>query len=868
MDSLLARMSTIAYRQITCVTRVWASLFLLFVGAGAVLAQDGSLAPCSELNVPFRHLDVSGTVLATTQDADGLIWLATGEGLARFDGQDLRYFRDHTEGVVSPAGLVYSVAPGADGKLYVGSTSGFHRTLSGGFEALPRGEAAGGESWIVDTLLPREHDLLVASADGALYAYDPLQGLLEAPAWAARLPAHARVEAMAQNESGEVVLATYDFDSGSSNLFRLRGGELERLNLAWPDRRQQDVPVVTTIFADRDNSFWLGTPREGLIRIQTAAGTNTARVTAQLTVAQSAAHPAEVTAILRDSVGRLWVGTRQQGLAVSCSESEGFLFLEHDPASPRSLSSSEVFSLFEDRGGVLWVGTSRGVNYWWTGSRGISHYRRSEGGSSDWRNRTTSFAMAPDGDLWVASFAGVVRFDPVAGRVVEGSELLVDQPVAALHNEASGALWIATLADGLHRLDTDTGTLRAYRHDPSDPNSLSSDNLTTLELSRDGKGLYVGTYGAGLNYLAIEQGKVPDGFKHFRANPDADQTTGPSPDLPSDYVLMLFEDSSESLWIGTDGAGLARFDKALGTFVSFTEGEGRGSGLPSNLVVSMAEGPQGDLWLGTETAGLVRIRKASRGLEAPVFERFTTAHGLPSMSLVQVLADDWGKVWMSTGKGLSVLDPVDGSVRNLDATHGLQTEPFITGAGLRTRDGALFFGGLDGWNVIDGAGPSRNQNLPEVLFTQITLLDRPLLSQPKSNPAEIRLDYDDKILTFEFTATDFAAPERNLYRYKLEGFDDQWRDAGAQRSATYTNLEAGRYTFRVKAANNDGLWNERGASVALVAHPPFWKSAGGLLALRVGGLHGRAPGALVPAKDPGVQPPPSSREQSSAAQGS
>jgi diguanylate cyclase (GGDEF)-like protein len=349
----------------------------------------------------------------------------------------------------------------------------------------------------------------------------------------------------------------------------------------------------------------------------------------------------------------------------------------------------------------------------------------------------------------------------------------------ALFEDEQGTVWVGTFGGGLNRFDPTSGGFVAYRNDPEDPQSLSSDRVAVIRSAGPGK-----------------------------------------------------------LWVGTDEGGLNLFDKATGKAIHYRHLASDDESLSHDSVTSVLESSNGDLWIST-FLGLNRWSAADRQAGRVRFRRYSESEGLPNNTVWGVLEDDTGRLWMSSNRGLARFDPRDESFTLYDTTHGLQGMEFNFGAYFESSQGEMFFGGTDGFSHFDPESIGQNRHRPPVRLTSFKKLKiEAELEQPVWETSQVTLSWRDYAVSFEFAALDFANPNQNTYAYRLENFDQDWNQIGRDRRATYTNLEPGEYIFRVIAANNDGVWNYDGLSVVVTMVPPFWKThwAYALYALASGGL--------------------------------
>jgi PAS domain S-box-containing protein len=387
-------------------------------------------------------------------------------------------------------------------------------------------------------------------------------------------------------------------------------------------------------------------------------------------------------------------------------------------------------------------------------------------------------------------------------------------------------------AAGLVRFDERTGRFKHYRHNPNDPRSLLSDNIYTIYGDRNGQ-IWIGLEG-GLSRFD----PATNEFTNYRLIPD-------DPAGFANTVWVVYQDRSGTLWLGTWAGALSRFDDKTKTFVNYTPDSGEPYRLNGGGINTIHEDRTGTLWVGAMD-GLYRFDQQSKQ-----FARYTEIQGLPSSTIRCILEDGTGKLWLSTQKGISRFDPQRQSFRNYDVSDGLQSDEFSTGC-YQAQDGEMFFGGSNGFNAFFPENVRDNPYVPPLAITSFKIFNKPVPITAKSMlkraipyTDSLTIPYHDNIFSFEFAALTYANPWKNLYRYKLENFDRTWNEVGSkQRLATYTNLDPGKYVFRVQGSNSDGVWTRQGVSLTIVVMPPWWNTnwfralcAAGVLAF-LWGLHG------------------------------
>ena len=602
---------------------------------------------------------------------------------------------------------------------------------------------------------------------------------------------------------------------------------------------------MRSVFEDRDGAIWIGTGG-GLDRFDET--TATFRHFRHDPGDPTSLSDDKIRGLFEDTRGRLWIGT-DTGLNVLARDRSGaeptFNRYFHDPTDAGSLPTDRILTFLQDRGGVLWIGTqSGGVVRWDPRSWSFSSIplRNSELSGHD----ILAFAEDDRSRLWIGTNGyGLNRIDrqPPAtdpGSPAEPSPVgpaprpvhfrhdprdpssLGGDHVTALLVDRRGTLWIGTLTAGLSLLEGSStldaaGTFRHFRHDPGEPASLSGNIVSALLENRQGQ-LWVGTL-QGLNRLerrpAAGEGISFTHFRHDPANPST---------LSDDRIIAMVEDQEGYLWIGTLGGGLNRFQPRTGTAQRFRHDPERHDSLSSDGLMSVHVDPGGTVWAGTQ-AGLNRLVHLDSATGEAEFKRYLTQDGLPNEFIYGIQSDGGGSLWLSTNKGLSRFDPRADTFKNYDTSHGLQAEEFNFGAHYRSSTGELFFGGINGFNAFHPDRIQLNDRPPLVVLSAVSFHNRPArLNGPIFELDAIELSYRDSIVTFEFAALDFTAPEKNRYRYRLEGFNDEWIDLGNRRLVTFTNLDSGRYVLRVQGSNNDGVWNEEGVAIRVAVAPPPWQT--------------------------------------------
>ena len=765
-------------------------------------------------------------VTSMIQDRTGFLWFGTQEGLNRYDGYS---FETYTYVVSDDTSLSHDsvkvVFEDSAGVLWVGTEGGGLSRLdraTGRFTHYrhdPDDDSTLSSDRVRAIVEDTEGRFWIGTDGGGLNLFDRSTGT------AARFPladaargidglAAAQVRSLAEGAPGTLWIGT---DGGGLSRLDIAAGSYLHYRRESPEeKRVLGDDRVRALHYDSQGRLWIGTYESGLYRLdvdETALRNWRHSDDSPLSIGSD-----QIWAISEAGDGSIWVGT-DQGLSEYYSAEDHFVTYRHDAADPFSLAHDRVLSILHDSSGVLWVGTYDGLSHWNTRASSFGHYSETTAaGSKISEQVVTSFAEDPSGKIWIGTYGGGLNlFDPRTADFQhfrndpDDSGSLSGDRVMALRVDRSGGLWVGTMAAGLNHRPAGSERFLRYRHDPADPRSLSADAVTHVYEDSAGS-MWISSYRGGLNRLDPSR----SGFTRYRANP------GDPESLPEDRVLAVLEDSLGMFWVATDGGGLAQLDRDSGKLSTIRHDPLVGDSLSSDHIWHLSEGPDGNLWIATQGGGLNLWTAEDRAANRERFFRLTEDRGLASDIAYGALVDEQGFLWISTNSGLSRYDAESQTLQNYNESHGLQDE-FNQGALFKTSTGELYFGGVQGFNVFDPAEINRKSEPPPVVLTKILKANREIPTDvPLNELSQIEIGHNDHVIAFEFAALDFADTERNQYMYRLEGFDPKWVEIGNLRRATYTNLPAGHYTFRVRASNNDGVWNNDGVSLPVVVHPPPW----------------------------------------------
>lgn len=782
-------------------------------------------------NIQFTTLSVTdglsqAAVNSIVQDREGYIWFATQEGLNRYNGYEIVvYQHDSTNPRSLSHDWVWTLFVDHAGHLWVGTDGGGLSRYESDtddfthFRHHPDDPSSLSNNRVRVIYEDRKGRLWIGTDGGGLNLFNPEQGGFIHYRHDADNPhslTNDKVLTVLEDRSGVFWVGT---DGGGLSRFNRESEQFfhYRHDPARPDSLSDDR--VRILYEEKNGRFWIGTYAGG-VNLFNPVDESFKQYRHDPSDPFSLSHD-EVRDIYQDVEGTVWFAT-DAGLNEWRPDIQGFIRYTHDSSDSSSIASDRVIALYQGRGGVLWIGTYAGVSRWNYVSDAFTYFQsRINGASGLSSNLITGISESPDGAVWVGTYGGGLnRLDPLTGNVTTYQHdpldvsSLSDDRVMSVFADRAGNIWVGTRVKGLNRLDTKTGRFTHFRHNPEDKSSLSADSVSSIYGGDDGT-LWVGTYGGGLNRLDLASGK----FSVFRHVPDDPAT------LSSDRVLNIYRDRSGTLWFGTEDGGINRFNEMNETFTHYRHDPKDARSLGSDTAWDMLESRDGTFWIATRDGGLNRWLAKDRREGRPVFTRYGKKEGLISNTLHGVLEDEDGIIWLSSNRGLSRLEPATGTLRHFDKMNGLQGDEFNFGARYLSSSGALLFGGTEGLVMFHPDNIRSNPHRPPVVLTAYSHMT-PVAKSHSANPepALLVLDYRDYSISFEFNALDFTSADKNQYRYTLEGFDNTWFDSGRYRRASYTNLPPGRYVFKVKASNNDGVWSDGSAAISVQVTPPPWKT--------------------------------------------
>ncbi|HEX5626074.1 MAG TPA: two-component regulator propeller domain-containing protein, partial [Saprospiraceae bacterium] len=510
-----------------------------------------------------------------------------------------------------------------------------------------------------------------------------------------------------------------------------------------------------------------------------------------------------------------WVGRFGAGIGLYHPQHKTYYrTIQHESTDPNSLSDNYIHDLYRDAAGSVWVGTNDGINKYDPGSHRFSTIQipAQKDETAIYRNPYSLVEDRTDSSqlrlLITVPGLGVLTFDrrfkkllPIRIPNLQQELTPGDRFYEMKYNHRGELLVLGT--SGFYQFDPRNGKIKKLKL----PNELKLENVRKWMQDRN-RNYWISSSTAGLYMLDSAFNKVVQ----YRYDPDGGQT------IPDDVVFCILEDHRGMIWIGTQNRGLCMLDPVLNQFRYFSHDKSNPQSLPDNGVFDLYEDAGRNLWIATEN-GLARMDPERKKMKI-----FTTAEGLSNNNITSITPDERNRLWLCTNKGLSVLNMSNGSIQIYSQEDGLPSNR-MDGAGLLTREGHLFFSTNSMISWCDPLSFVENRIPPRTWITSIKVYGKEIPLQRRDGKLpDIHVHYRENIFSADFASLNYTNSEKNQFAYMLENYDPGWNYVGRQSMANYSNLPGGRYVFKVRSSNNDGLWSETGDQVRVVVHPPFWNT--------------------------------------------
>ena len=746
-------------------------------------------------------------ITSIIQDHRGFIWIGTYGGISRYDGFNFRNYEFQRNTAKSlPGNQIVDMKVDEAGNLWIGTTKGLARYDEAAdnfkiWKSSPEG--------LWDNRITR----LFQGTDGRLWigTYAGLNYLQGDEIKRSQHLAGQRIAGISNDSRGRLLVAS------RQDLYVLEDGKRP---VSVSGLLELNLTNIYCMLAGKNGDIWLGTEGSGAYKINVGGNPTYENYVPERGIDKSLSSRT-VLSLLEDRDRRIWLGTENGGLCYYNSVTNGFERYTSDSGDPGSLSSNSIWSLFEDKTGRFWVGTfNQGVDTYdpYEGRFGL--VQQIAGNAQGLSNNAVSAFAFVENKLWIGTDGGGVNvWDRETGKFkifknnTQDNGSIGSNAVLAIFEDSRGDLWLGTWAGGLNRFNSRTQTFRKYFNDPNNPKSLSSNNVFDIKEDRRGN-LWIGTFG-GLNLFDPKTSEVVR-----IENEESNQNS-----LSSNEVLSLLVDNRDNIWVGTQwGLNRVRYGTPDDiTITRYLQDESNPGAIANNVINDIYQDNAGRIWVGTKE-GLCLLR----GEEFIIFDK---SNGLPSYEILSIFQDKDNKFWITTSKGLSEMSETNGgfSFKNYNADDGLQSSSFIRGSYLVSAKGEVFIGGNKGFNFFFPDQMSANTEPSPVELTDFKIFNQSVV--PGDNSVldasilvtqELSLNHTHSVFSIDYAGLALTNANKNNYAYRLVGFEEEWNQVGTQRSATYTSLDPGTYTFEVKSSNSDGVWTETPRQLIIVVNPPWW----------------------------------------------
>ena len=797
-------------------------LCVVFLSAcNCILAQNP--------NPRFKHLTVNdglsqSWVRCIYQDSYGFIWFGTGgNGLDKYDGYNFTLYRNNPRIKTSLSNnSVTTIFEDHNQNLWIGTQIGLN-------------------------LYNREKD--------CFFAYPSFESHF--------------VTGFYENAKGQLFVVTV------KNIYEINLSDSTAIPFCTESEGCLQELFVDGIVEDLQGNLWLGSTN-GLYQLDILH--KTFKIYSHDELDPESISENQLESLTIDSKGRLWIGTVNNGLCLLKYKDNPlhepyFINFTHNPFNPKSINKGRIRDILDDGKGNLWIGTENGgldilnLSSFENGQPVFIHHEFDENNETSISNNSI-YALLKDnqGTIWVGTYGGglnyyndlLFKFDhkkiPYSNNIInvmykERDELWVGTEgglyftknnftdfkyykhdpnnrnsmgagaICSIIKDSRNNLWVGTWAGGLNQLNSEHSYFTRFMNDPANPNSISGNNIFSIIEDNEGY-LWIACMNAGLNRYDYKTNT----FKAYRTNYQVASS------ISGDWVRTLFINSYNEFWVSTS-VGIDLFDREKEKFIHFVNDPDDSTSISYNGAIVFFEDSRKNFWIGTEGGLNSFIREDS------TFIYYQEEDGLPDNTIKGICEDDHGNLWLSTNRGISkfndaVLRPQNPVFENFSPGDGLQGDEFNRRSYFKDSEGHIYFGGTNGYNVFHPDSIKNNSFIPPVIITDFQLFNESVVINEKGSPLknhisvtdQITLTYKQSVITFTFAALNYLAPEKNEYKYLMEGFDEKWHSVGNKREATYTNLDPGKYVFRVIASNNDGLWNETGTSIKITILPPWWQT--------------------------------------------
>lgn len=767
----------------------------------------------------FVHLNQDnglsqGTVWKIMQDTYGFMWVCTDDGLNKYDGYKFTQYKFNTQQTGSISNnSIYDIVEDKNGTIWLATAYGLNCYCPFFNKFTVYLNDTTNTNTIPDNLIrclaydKNNHILWAGTDHGALFTVDIDNNKIENinNPWANQtIKSQVKIKTIHIDNTNNIWVGT------SKGLYK---SNINKLNFKIIDYksnepdRQKIKNTITCIYSDNNNTIWYGTDGGHVSTIDTNGTITDYGKNHKI---KELEYSGRIRAITHDKHNNLWVAT-YNGLAKFNPITKKFdTYSTQNPDQPFSLTSNRLLTLYLDKAGSLWIGNyENGVNILHN-TKPWFQYLKSDPNNQNSLNHNVVLSFAEDSKLntYIGTYGGLNYFDRSKNIVSRFKNPKLNKAVLSIFVENDNKIWIGTWGDGLKLFNPIQQTIKSFTQSDNHNSLINNTILFIYPDPQNNQIIWIGTYGG----LSMFNNSTNTFTNYTKKNGLANN------------VVYCIEGTADTLWIGTKDGGMSVFDKKKQTFINYLFDIDNPESIVSNTVNHINN--QGHyLYIATKQ-GFCIFNKTTQK-----FKAFTEQHGLPNNYVLSTITDNNNNIWLSTNNGLcrikhESLNNKTLDIRTFTVNDGIQGKEFTQGGFYKSvTTGELFFGGVNGANIFNPQNITENLYIPPVNITSFKLFD--VDAKTDTNiiaKKNIKLSYNENFISFEFVGLDYLSTEKNLYSYKMEGLDKDWSLPSDRRYASYPDLKPGHYTFKVKAANSRGIWNQNGASFNITITPPFWQT--------------------------------------------
>ncbi len=769
------------------------------------------------------------------QDKSGFLWIATDDGLNRYDGYEFKVFRNIVGDKNSLAdNSIWSLAIDKDGKIWAGSKTGWLSCYDPVYEKF--------SNWYIASDLSKENTITTIFIDdekiwlgtyrSGLYLFDPNTGEIKnwkSDPFDSSTISYNYVSSIVKDKNGNLWIGCY------SGLNRFKPSESENFFQRFYKNKNNynslsDNLIWNLTLDQQSNILWIGTSN-GLTALNLNSNQFTRYEIPNPDNLQFGTGAGNVIREFYKNEKIIWVDSYAGLLRINLTTGKVDRFL-NEKNNQFSLPGNRINKIYRDNSGVIWIGTDNGLAKF---SHKMTKFNYSVSEKFNYLNSDllydvslTALAKTTDGTIWFGTEKGLFYSEPKEKkRQIKKFNQLGDINIWSLSADSKNNLWIGTYGEGIYQINSRNKKLTDW--DFVDKRILSISRMFNKSIFADAEDkIWIGYWGLGLAKLDPEK-KTLKTWLH---------NNNDSTSLSFDDVWVIMQDNKKKFWFGTNGGGINIFNEDDSSFIHITADEYSPARLSGNSIYSVCESrfstrDKTIIWVGTANG----LNKLIIDETNPHFQKsisvitYNVTNGLPDNSIKSIIEDFSGNLWIGTSSGISCLNIATEKFTNFNISDGLISNDINLSAALILDDGWILMGSKSGLNYFDPEEIKSSEFKPPVLITDFRIFNKSLsvlnnttLSKSILFTNEIAILYSDNVFSIHFTALDFNSPQSIKYSYMLEGFDRDWIISSESRLVTYTNLNPGRYVFRLKSTNSDGIWNDEVKTLTIIISPPWWQT--------------------------------------------